>query len=311
MVDKTRNFKEKDFVDSDDSERQIKRRKRKTIGDEGSRKQVAIGLVATLVLGLMFYLPVEFKNWWQKFNQVETITILKPVGDSKDVSEVIGFKVVIREKQDAKLVIEELLKDLAGNYGVWVEDLDSGEGFSINDSKVFEMASLNKLPVLIEYYKQVDGGKIDPEKVYILSEKDRWVYGTGSMQNQPAGTEYSYQEVAELTANISDNMGVQLLSKWVNKELVDEMALDKVANLFKDLYNDKLISKESKEKLFDSLTDTVNEDRITAGVPSGVRVVHKFGNEAGVVNDCGIVYSDKPYVICLMSSEVKIGRAHV
>lgn len=309
VPDRNRDLKEKDFVDSDGEVKQRKKRKRKTIGEEGSRRQTVIGLIATLVLGLMFYLPAEFKNWWGKYNQTETITIEKPIGDSEDISSVVGFKVKIVEKQDAEKAVDELLKDLVGSYGIWVESFSSGEGFYINKSKIFKPASLNKIPVLIEYYSQVDSGEIDPNKSYILKEKDRWEYGTGSMQNQPAGTEYSYQEVADLVANQSDNMGALLLSSWVGEKLVDEISLNEMAEIFRDLYKDKLVSKESKEKLLLSLTDTVNEDRITAGVPSGVRVAHKFGSEEGIVNDCGIVYADEPYVICLMSSEINSGEA--
>ncbi|MEA3355088.1 MAG: serine hydrolase [Patescibacteria group bacterium] len=309
MADEKKNLLSKDFVDSDGEVKQRKKRKRKTIGEEGSRKQTAIGLIITLGLSLMFYLPTEFKNWWRKFNQVEMITIEKPIGDSEDISSVVGFEIVIKKKKDVEDVIDRLLNGLDGDYGIWVENLKTSEGFSINGSKVFQVASLNKIPILIEYYRQVDSGKIDPEEVYILEEEDRWEYGTGIIQNQPAGTEYSYEEVAELTANQSDNMGVKLLGGWVNKELVKEMTVEKMGNIFRDLYNEKLISKESRDKLFLSLTNTVNEERITAGVPSKVRVVHKFGSEEGVVNDCGIVYASEPYVICLMSSQVNSGEA--
>ena len=37
--------------------------------------------------------------------------------------------------------------------------------------------------------------------------------------------------------------------------------------------------------------------------------MHKFGSEEGIVNDCGIVYGDDPYVICLLSDSVNDGEA--
>ncbi len=302
-------LQEKDFVDDEGEVKQRKKRRRKTIGEEGSRKQTAVGLLVTLALSLMFFLPKELKSLWDKWNKPETVTILKPVGDEQDVSEVVGFKVSIKERIDAEEVIQELLQDLSGDYGVWVEDLETGEGFSINKLKNFGAASVSKMPLLVEYYEQVDAGEMDPKKEYVLKEADRWEYGTGSMQNQPTGTEYTYQEVAELVANQSDNMAAQLLSKWVGQKMPEKMTVEEVGEMFRDLYKNNLISKESQEKLFDSLTDTVNEDRITAGVPSGVRVVHKFGSEEGIVNDCGIVYADNPYVVCLMSTGVNDGQA--
>jgi len=302
-------LQDKDFVDGEKKESQRRKKKRKTIGEEGSRKQTAIGFLLMLALSLVFFLPKELKNWWNLWNEPETVTILKPVGDEKNVSEVVGFKVSVKEKADAEEVVEELLKDLSGEYGVWIENLKTEEGFSINKSKSFGAASVSKMPVLIKYYQQVDAGEIDPETEYVLKEADRWEYGTGSMQNQPVGTEYTYQEVAELVAKQSDNMGAQLLTKWVSKKMPEEMTLAGAGEIFIDLYKNNLLSEQSRELLFDSLTDTVNEDRITAGVPSGTRVVHKFGSEEGIVNDCGIVFGKDPYMICLMTTGVNDGQA--
>ena len=54
-------LREKDFG----SGQVPRRRARKTIGEEGSRKQTLIGLIATIGLGLMFYLPPVVKQWWR------------------------------------------------------------------------------------------------------------------------------------------------------------------------------------------------------------------------------------------------------
>lgn len=302
-------LREKDFG----SGQARKRRPRKTIGEEGSRKQTLIGLAVTIALGLMFYLPPVIKQWWQvldlnfsKGNEVVTIERSREI--KQDVSEVVGFKVEIKQKTDAETVIAKMLEGKSGQYGVYIVDLNNNKKISINENQKFTAASVGKLPLLIAYYQAVDKGRIDPETVYVLEEKDRLVYGTGSMQNAPAGAKFSYQEVADLTANQSDNMGAQLLQKWLKTTMPEEMTPEEAGKLWADLYRNKLIS-SSKEKLFNSLTDTVNEDRIPAGVPEGIRVIHKFGSEAGVINDCGIVEAKNPYVICVLSIEVNDGEA--
>ncbi len=298
-------LRERDF----ESGQVRKRRPRKTIGEEGSRKQTLIGLMATIVLGLMFYLPPLIKQWWQGRKGNEVIRIERSREIKQDISELVGFKVEIKQKTDAETVIAKMLEGKSGQYGIYVIDLNSNKQIGINENLKFTAASVGKLPVLIAYYQAVDKGKIDPETVYVLEEKDRWVYGTGSMQNSPAGAKFSYQEVADLTANQSDNMGAQLLQKWLKTTMPEEMTLEEAGKLWVDLYRNKLVSNSSKEKLFNSLTDTVNEDRIPAGVPEGVKVIHKFGSEAGVVNDCGIVEAKNPYVICVLSTEVNDGEA--
>jgi beta-lactamase class A len=287
-----------------------KRRRRKTIGEEGSRKQIAVGFGLTLILSLMFYLPREVKRWWQEFNQAEVITIEKPVGDEPDVSEIVGFKVEIRRREDVEPVVKRLIEDLSGDYGVWVKKL-KGEGeFGINEDKLFTAASVIKLPILVDYYRAVDRGELNPERIYVLQEKDRFKYGSGEMQNQPAGTEYSYKEIAYLVANQSDNMGARLLRRFLGqKSRPNEVTPKEIGKLLVELYRGELISNESRQELLANLTNTVLEERLPAGVPTGVRVAHKFGSEAGVVNDCGIVYADNPYVICVLSTGVNDAEA--
>lgn len=317
---------QKDFVES---ELQTgKKRPRKTIGEEGSRKQTFIGLIVTILLGLMFYLPTEFKKWWREWNRPETIKIERPVGEQKDVSEAVGFKVEIKKKTDVDMAIGKILANLSGNYGVYVKSLANNEELKINEDKIMTAASVIKLPVLTVYYQAVDEGKLDSEAVYTLVEKDRWKYGTGSMQNQAAGTKYTYKQVAYLVANQSDNMGAEVLIKKLGGYTAVQKAVEKLGlnqtdlnknettaaeagKLLEVIAKKKLLTDESRVELFKNLTNTVLEDRIPAGVPSGVEVQHKFGSENGVVNDCGIVRALKPYVICLMSTGINAGEAEV
>ncbi|MEK7513679.1 MAG: serine hydrolase [Patescibacteria group bacterium] len=318
--------RQKDFIDSEFQSG--KKRPRKTIGEEGPRKQTLIGLIATILLGLMFYLPTEFKKWWREWNQPEVIRIEKPIGDQKELSEAVGFKVEIKQKTDVVTAMEKILGNLNGDYGVYVKSLTGNEELKINENKIMTAASVIKLPVLALYYQAVDEGKLDQEEVYSLLEKDRWVYGTGSMQGQPAGTKYSYKQIAYLVANQSDNMGAEVLIKKLGgysaaQKKVGALGLEKTdlnknetttaeaGKLLEEIAKKKLLTDASRAELFKNLTNTVLEDRIPAGVPSGIEVQHKFGSETGVVNDCGIVRAKKPYVICVMSTGINDGEAQV
>jgi hypothetical protein len=60
----------------------------------------------------------------------------------------------------------------------------------------------------------------------------------------------------------------------------------------------------------DLLTKTTFKDALAGGVPANVKVAHKYG-ERGVyednvlaaveLHDCGLVYADTPYYICVMT----------
>lgn len=284
---------------------------RKSIGEEGSRKQTIIVFFLLLFLGLGIYLPKKLKAPdWQvnlpQWNGGEVITISKP--------------------RVEKPSLTELIDAAAGDWGVFVKMVNGPEELKLGENIVMTAASVIKLPVLIAYYQAVDTGKIDPEAEYVLTEADRWEYGTGSMQYQTAGTTYTYRQVAQLVANQSDNMGAEVLIKKLGgyartQQLVDKLGLTKTnlkeneitaaetGGLFLQLAQGKLLTPDSRKELFANLTKTVNEDRIPAGVPDNVTVIHKFGSEVGVVNDCGIVEAKNSYVICILTTNVNVGEA--
>ena len=289
-----------------------KRQPRKTIGEEGSRKQTLVVFLILLGLGLIFYLPREFGN-------VE-LNLSVPNWTSN------GEVITIRKSRVEKPNLEELIAGQAGEFGILVKSVNGQEELKLGENIVMTAASVIKLPVLIVYYQAVDSGQIDPEAEYVLAEIDRWKYGTGSLQYQAAGTTYTYRQVAQLVTNQSDNMGAEVLIKnlggyakaqqavnrlgLIKANLKEnEMTVAEAGGLFLQLAQGKLLTPTSREELFANLTKTVNEDRLPAGVPDNVRVIHKFGSEAGVVNDCGIVEAKKPYVICILTTNVNVGEA--
>ena len=294
-----------------------KRRPRKIIGEEGSRKQTLIVFLLLLVLGLVLYLPSRWKTpnfqvSLPEWSGGEVITIRKSIQKARSP----------RPRPN----LEEFVAKQTGDYGIFIKSVNGSEEWKFGEDKIMTAASVIKLPVLIVYYQAVDSGKIDPEEEYVLQEADRWEYGTGSLQYQPAGTNYTYKEVVKLVANQSDNMGAEVLIKKLGgyakaQQLVNKLGLTKTnlrenemttaeaGNLFLQLAQGKLLTPASREELFNNLTKTINEDRLPAGVPVDARVIHKFGSEAGVVNDCGLVESTNPYVICILTTNVNVGEA--
>ena len=52
------------------------------------------------------------------------------------------------------------------------------------------------------------------------------------------------------------------------------------------------------------LTDTDFEDHLTVGLSNETSLAHKYGREVHVVNDAGVVLSDNPFVVVIMSNGV-------
>jgi len=211
-----------------------------------------------------------------------------------------------------------------GVYGVYVVDLDKGDSFGINKNEVFPAASLMKLPLIYAFYQQVELGKIDLDEQYSLEEEDK-VEGTGSVYQQPAGTTYTLRQLITLVGKQSDNTAQNVLAEILGKEEIQaaitdlgmkqtsyanlETSPEDVAIFWQKLATDQILTPAHCQEILDSLTDTIFEEQIPAGLPKGIRVAHKVGVDERMLHDTGIVFADQPFVLVLMSKDVNISEA--
>src|SRR5258708_1886003 len=89
--------------------------------------------------------------------------------------KVLG-EVTSRVPKDTDFLKEQLsneIKNQKGTYGIWVQAIDNSYSFGINENSQFDGASIFKLPLMIAYYKAVDKGNIDPEKIGRASCRER------------------------------------------------------------------------------------------------------------------------------------------
>jgi beta-lactamase class A len=223
---------------------------------------------------------------------------------------------------DATQVIRDFkkqTKDLSGVYGFFVYRLGREESYGVSENEVFEAASLIKLPVLVALYKEAEAGNIDLDERYVLKDEDK-VGGAGGLQYNDAGTKVSWRRLAELMGQHSDNtafnivrnkLGTRKIQETINflgltKTSLEEneTSLADIAVIFERLWGDEVLTQEHSQEILDYLTETDFEDYLAAGVPEGVRVAHKYGREVHVLNDAGVVYTDQPFVLVLMSKGV-------
>lgn len=224
-------------------------------------------------------------------------------------------------KHDTSSIVNEfnaLTKDLSGVYGFYVMNLNTDETYGVNETEVFQAASLIKLPVMLSMYVNDEEGKIDLDDVYTLIDADK-VNGSGGLIYKEAGSKYSYRELVNLMGQQSDNTAFNVSVKLLGEEYIEEFIaslgmentsyktnettpLD-IGIFFKKLWAGKLIERKSRDEILKSLTETIYEDFIPKGI-SDIRIAHKFGRELHVVNDAGIVFSKNPYILVIMSKGI-------
>lgn len=210
-------------------------------------------------------------------------------------------------------------KGLSGVYAMYVVDLASSASYGTIEKETFEAASLIKLPLMSMMYSESENGRLDLETKYTLADSDK-IGGSGSLAGKPAGTTVTYRKLIEYMGQQSDNTAFNIARHVMGDEKINTytknigMTHTSLANnlttpedvglYFEKLWNGKLINSANRDQLLGYLTDTWYEKWLAAGVPEGVRVAHKYGREAHVVNDAGIIYAPKPFVLVILSKGV-------
>ncbi len=213
--------------------------------------------------------------------------------------------------------IEDYLGDKSGLYSIRYFDLTGNDGFGINDNEEVYAASTIKVPINMYFWDEVSKGGIDPdiEMEYIESYYEG---GTGIIQSQPVGTKYSLRELSRLSIEYSDNIATNMLIGalgWENilayrQSMIDykEIPAENYSTAFdmsiylENLWKNSQTSGNWNE-LLTYMENTIFNDRINSMLPDNVLVAHKIGNWETARNDVGIVFSDKPYILCIMSKD--------
>ena len=193
----------------------------------GSGRRVIIGLfLTTVVVSLGFWLKAEIPAFWEKITSPLVISDI-PLQKKFDPSSVLTE-------------IENLTKDLRGNYGVYVYQLDGKNEYGIHQGEIFPAASLMKLPVMLTLYqeaqlrraagiasgdaRQGSAGQASVdflETKYKLTEKDK-INGAGILQGKPVGSIYTYRQLAEFMGQYSDNTANDVLIRILGADKIQQ-----------------------------------------------------------------------------------------
>lgn len=208
----------------------------------------------------------------------------------------------------------------------YFRDLNSGKWTGVNDDIKYAPGSMLKVAVMLGYLKQAElNPAILEEKYYYNPQTDE-----GQYFKPPTMLANGTHTVTELIKNMiaeSDNTAtLTLLGKHedavleVYKDLqlpvpqdnVDFMSVKNYSVLLRVLYNSTYLSRTLSEQSLTLMTLTTFNDGLSAGVPAGTVVAHKFGEHTNLVpgaepvrelHDCGIVYPKirGPYLLCIMT----------
>jgi beta-lactamase class A len=107
-------------------------------------------------------------------------------------------------------IIKEASLNFNGTMGIAVKHLNTGEHASLNGDNLFPTASVRKIPIIIELYRQVEAGIIDLDQKVLICEKDKGL-GSGILKELSPGFKLSIRDIASLMMILSDNTAADII----------------------------------------------------------------------------------------------------
>ncbi|MEV7966447.1 serine hydrolase [Sphaerisporangium sp. NPDC088356] len=103
-----------------------------------------------------------------------------------------------------------------------VIDLDTGAEIGIGADEPVVLASVFKLPLLVEFYRQAEAGILDPAELCRVGTADRTAGGTGLAVMLDDAT-LSLRDLAYLMIAVSDNAAADVVARRVGLDAVNAM----------------------------------------------------------------------------------------
>ncbi len=119
--------------------------------------------------------------------------------------------------------VRSLESKFDGEFGVFVQDLESGEQFSYNANQFWYLSSTVKIPVAIAFLKLVEQNKVRLTDKITLKKSD-YRDGAGPVNWIKPGGKVSYKYLLDQMLIYSDNTATDLIIKKVGLDNVNNVA---------------------------------------------------------------------------------------
>ncbi len=251
-----------------------------------------------------------------------------------------SFAAAADSRDDSPLAsrLSPLIEKHTGKIAVAVKHLQTGESFSHQADEPMPTASLIKLAVMIEAYRQAEAGKLDLAKPVLLKAEDK-VQGSGILTSHfSPGATISLRDAIRLMIVYSDNTATNLVLDKTSIPAVGETmeqlgfpntkihakvfrgdtsiapqrskkfglgstTAGEMISILEQLHAGKLASEASTKEMLDHLY-ACDDKRLTKQLPPGTKVAQKTGSVSAVRTVAGIIdTSSGPIAICILTAD--------
>lgn len=233
--------------------------------------------------------------------------------------------------------IQNHLAALPGQIGFYYVNLATGESFTLNENEPFESASVIKLPMFAAILKWQAEGSADLQEKLTFTEEDKFP-SCGALQFFPAPMAVDIETLCKLMITLSDNTATNLLIRRFGMETfnaefrrmglantrIERFLFDAEASsrglenrvspkdmglLLEQIYRHSFVSESVSAYMEDILLRQQIKHKIRGYLPKSIPCAHKTGEDNGITNDVGIVYSDKPFIVCWLTNQTDVPEA--
>lgn len=301
---------------------------------------------------LLFYvLPYSFKNFVADTVRISAKTILNvdyhrllyPTQSYLNKDLFLG-KYIVKEAEYKNSIMVDIpetternglknrLLALTNEYSkiepsVYVWEYSGKTFVDINADTPYPAASIIKIPVLIEMFREIEAEKFSLYDKMILEDYYR-ASGSGKLQYSQGGRAHTMDYLAKIMIENSDNSSTNMIiskiggmhevnkamKRWglktthINTWLpdLDGTNVTTAKELAKMLYNidtTNIVSNTSKRHMANYLGHVKNNRLLQAGLPSDALLLHKTGDIGTMLGDAGLVktVNGKKYIVVILA----------
>jgi beta-lactamase class A len=238
------------------------------------------------------------------------------------------------EEEIASIIDRAVAGGQVENASVYYRDLNNGPWLFVNEEQFYTPASLLKVPLMITYFKMAESDPTILERRISYSSTSLEVVPThkflSNKETIQPGNDYTVNVLLERMVKNSDNAATLLLNAnadfALQKQVYEDfdvplpssgdnpripfISAQAYASFLRILYNATYLNRTYSERALELLSQSTFMEGIRAGVPPGTKVSDKYGvyeqpegsDSTIQLHDCGIVYTKKTFVVCVMTS---------
>ena len=234
--------------------------------------------------------------------------------------------------------ILEMVRALPGEIGLVIRDTVTGEEISWGKDTPVVAASVIKILVMAEAFRQKEEGILDFEKEITVRKEDK-LPSCGALTYLHDGISVQIGDLVTLMIILSDNTATNLLidllgqdhiqtmcstlglshtflrrklfmSELSRKGIENSISAGDMAHVMALLMEGKVVSRCASENMLEILSN----QRLNGKMPfylhsRGIRCAHKTGEDDGITHDVGIIYAAHPVIFCFVSQYTDVPAA--